>query len=121
MCEPYKEYEKDPSKVLIDNRLQMIYFNGWSAFIPRFELVYFNRFFATCHNLISILNNRYIDVEQDKLNEFNKNLDWLNNGSYSYHLPRHGSLFTKEDFDKADKNSLPIKIASYIFNLPFEF
>jgi hypothetical protein len=38
MCEPYKEYEKNPSKVLIDNRLQMIYFNGWSAFIPRFDL-----------------------------------------------------------------------------------
>ena len=36
MCEPYKEYEKNPSKVLIDNRLQMIYFNGWSAFIPRY-------------------------------------------------------------------------------------
>lgn len=35
MCEPYKLYEKDPGKVLIDNRLQMIYFNGWSAFIPR--------------------------------------------------------------------------------------
>ena len=42
MCEPYKEYEKDPSKVLIDNRLQMIYFNGWSAFIPRFEKFIFN-------------------------------------------------------------------------------
>jgi hypothetical protein len=54
MCEPYKEYEKDPSKVLIDNRLQMIYFNGWSAFIPRFELVYLNRFSATCFNLILI-------------------------------------------------------------------
>jgi hypothetical protein len=35
MCEPYKVYEKNPSKVLIDNRLQMIYFNGWSVFIPR--------------------------------------------------------------------------------------
>ena len=35
MCEPYKLYEKQPDKVYIDNRLQMIYFNGWSAFIPR--------------------------------------------------------------------------------------
>ena len=35
MCEPYKQYEKEPRNVLIDNRLQMIYFNGWSAFIPK--------------------------------------------------------------------------------------
>ncbi len=35
MCEPYKLYEKQPDKVYIDNRLQMIYFNGWSSFIPR--------------------------------------------------------------------------------------
>ena len=41
MCEPYKLFEKDPSKVMIDNRLQMIYFNGWSAFIPRFLKEYF--------------------------------------------------------------------------------
>ena len=60
-------------------------------------------------------------MDQDKLAEFNQKLDWLNDGTYAYHLPRHGPLFTKEDFDKADKNSLPIKIASHIFNLPFEF
>ncbi len=35
MCEPYKIYEKEPLNVFIENRLQMIYFNGWSAFIPR--------------------------------------------------------------------------------------
>ena len=35
MCEPYKEYEKEPQGVLIENRLQMIYFNGWSSFIPK--------------------------------------------------------------------------------------
>jgi hypothetical protein len=35
MCEPYKIYEKEPSKLFVENRLQMIYFNGWSAFIPR--------------------------------------------------------------------------------------
>ena len=35
MCEPYKIYEKHPEKVLIENRLQMIFFNGWSLFIPR--------------------------------------------------------------------------------------
>ena len=40
MCEPYKLYEIDPTKVLIENRLQMIYFNGWSTFIPRFKLVF---------------------------------------------------------------------------------
>lgn len=36
MCEPYKIYEKEPHNVYIDNRLQMIYFNGWSVFIPRY-------------------------------------------------------------------------------------
>jgi hypothetical protein len=36
MCEPYKLYEKQPQKVYIDNKLQMIYFNGWSSFIPRY-------------------------------------------------------------------------------------
>ena len=35
MCEPYKLYEKYPKKVYIENKLQMIYFNGWSVFIPR--------------------------------------------------------------------------------------
>lgn len=41
MCEPYKLYEKEPHKVFIDNRLQMIYFNGWSAFVPRYTIFYF--------------------------------------------------------------------------------
>ncbi|RNA40428.1 hypothetical protein BpHYR1_013646 [Brachionus plicatilis] len=93
MCEPYKLYEKYPHKVFIDNRLQMIFFNGWSAFIPR-----------------------YIDVEQEKLKEFNENLDWLNDGTHGYHLPRHGDLNTEMDFKKANR-SLPIRIAEYIFNL----
>lgn len=35
MCEPYKLYEEQPHGVYIDNRLQMIYFNGWNSFIPR--------------------------------------------------------------------------------------
>ena len=60
-------------------------------------------------------------MDQDKLGEFNQKLDWLNNGTYGYHLPRHGSLFNKEDYEKADKNALPIKIATHILNLPFEF
>lgn len=37
MCEPYKLFEKEPQKVFIDNRLQMIFFNGWSSFIPRYS------------------------------------------------------------------------------------
>ncbi|CAF0723699.1 unnamed protein product [Brachionus calyciflorus] len=94
MCEPYKLYEKLPRKVFIDNRLQMIFFNGWSSFIPR-----------------------YIDIEQEKLKDFTDNLDWLNDGAHGYHLPRHGSLYTREDFDKSDKNALPIRIATYILNL----
>lgn len=65
MCEPYKIYEKYPRKVFIENRLQMIYFNGWSAFIPR-----------------------YLEYAHEKLSEFNEKLDWLNNGTYGYHLPR---------------------------------
>lgn len=93
MCEPYKLYEKFPNKVFIENRLQMIFFNGWSTFIPR-----------------------YIDIEQDKLKEFNENLDWLNDGTHGYHLPRHGDLYTEMDFKKANK-SLPIRIADYILNL----
>ncbi len=36
MCQPYKLYEKQPHKLLVENRLQMIYFNGWSSFIPRY-------------------------------------------------------------------------------------
>lgn len=63
-------------------------------------------------------NCRYVDVDQDKLAEFNQKLDWLNNGTYAYHLPRHGSLFTKSDYEKANKSLLPIKIATYILNLP---
>lgn len=94
MCEPYKLYEKEPHKVLIDNRLQMIYFNGWSAFIPR-----------------------YIDIDQGELKSFNEHLDWLNNGSYGYHMPRHGALYTRDDYEKANKSSLPIKIATYILNM----
>jgi len=95
MCEPYKLYEKRPQRVLIENHLQMIYFNGWSAFIPM-----------------------YTNVEQENLIEFNSHLDWLNNGSFAYHLPKHGSLFSQKDFFKANKSDLPIQIASYIFNLP---
>jgi hypothetical protein len=64
--------------------------------------------------------NRYIEIEQEKLVEFNNQLDWLKNGTYGYHMPRHGNLFTKFDFDRANKTtSLPMKIADYIFNLPF--
>ncbi len=36
MCQPYKLYEKQPQLLLVENRLQMIYFNGWSSFIPRY-------------------------------------------------------------------------------------
>jgi hypothetical protein len=43
MCEPYKLYEKEPEKVFIDNRLQMIFFNGWSVFIPRYNRDYILR------------------------------------------------------------------------------
>jgi hypothetical protein len=98
MCEPYKIYETNPNIVFIDNRLQMIYFNGWASFIPK-----------------------YIDIEQENLRSFNDNLDWLNNGSYAYHLPRHGDLFSKSDYDNANKSSLPIRIAHYIYNLNFDF
>jgi hypothetical protein len=96
MCEPYKLYEKYPHKVFIENRLQMIYFNGWSAFIPR-----------------------YMEYLHEKLDDFNEKLDWLNNGSYAYHLPRHSNLFSYTDYVKANKSALPIKIASYIYNMPF--
>lgn len=96
MCEPYKLYEKEPHKVFIENRLQMIYFNGWSAFVPR-----------------------YIDMPQEDLLKFNRNLDFINDGTYGYHLPRHGSLFSRDDYDKSDKTHLPIKIATYILDLPF--
>ena len=93
MCEPYKIYERTPNRVLIYNRLQMIYFNGWSIFIPRF-------------------------IDQNMLYEFNEKMDWLNNGSYAYHLPRFASLHSQEEFNKANKSDLPIKIAKYIFDLP---
>lgn len=96
MCEPYKIYEKEPKKVFIENRLQMIYFNGWSAFIPR-----------------------YVDYTHEKLVDFNNKLDWLNDGTYSYHLPRHSELFSLNEYEKANKTSVQIKIASYIYNLPF--
>jgi hypothetical protein len=95
MCEPYKLYEKSPQRVLIENHLQMIYFNGWSVFIPM-----------------------YTNVDQEKLFEFNNRLDWLNDGSFAYHLPKHSSLFSHKDFSNANKSDLPIQIASYIFNLP---
>ena len=94
MCEPYKLYEKEPSRVYIDNRLQMIYFNGWSAFIPR-----------------------YVDVTQENLKEFNDKLDWINDGTFGYHLPRHGDLYSRLDYNKSDKARLPIRIATYILNL----
>lgn len=55
----------------------------------------------------------------ENLLEFNQKLDFVGNGTYGYHLPRHGSLFTRNDFDKANKTQLPMKIASYILNLPF--
>lgn len=61
---------------------------------------------------------RYIDVDQDGLKSFNDHLDWLNNGSFAYHLPRHGALYTREDYEKANKSMLPIKIATHILNLP---
>lgn len=96
MCEPYKLYEKEPKKVYIENRLQLIYFNGWSSFIPR-----------------------YIEYTHEKLVDFNLNLDWLNDGAYGYHLPRHSDLFSLDDFKKANKSTLPIKIASYVYNLSF--
>lgn len=63
---------------------------------------------------LSIL--RYTDVPREQLEVFNSQLDWLNNGTYAYHLPRHGSLFTRADFEKADKTQLPIKIATHILN-----
>lgn len=94
MCEPYKVYEKDPRRVLIDNRLQMIFFNGWSTFIPK-----------------------YLDLDQSQLIEFNRNLDWLNNGSHGYHLPRYSQLFSMRDYESADKSLLPIKIADFILGL----
>jgi hypothetical protein len=94
MCEPYKVYEKEPGRVYIDNRLQMIYFNGWSAFIPR-----------------------YTAVNQEDLQDFNNKLDWKNDGTYGYHLPRHGDLYSKDNYNKSDKSTLPIKIATYILNL----
>jgi hypothetical protein len=43
MCEPYKIYEKYPQRVFIENRLQMIFFNGWNVFIPRLVLVLKNK------------------------------------------------------------------------------
>ena len=95
MCEPYKIYEKTPNRVLINNRLQMIYFNGWSMFIPRF-------------------------VHSSKVYEYNENIDWLNNGSYAYHLPRFSSLHTQGEYNKANKSDVPIQIAKYILDLPFD-
>ncbi len=62
-----------------------------------------------------------MDVDQNDLRDFNERLDWLNNGTCGYHLPRHGALFTREDFDSANESLLPIKIASYILNLPDDF
>ncbi len=59
-------------------------------------------------------------MDQEKLVDFNQNLDWLNNGTHGYHLPRHSSLFSRAEFDKADQSVLPIKIASYILNLPLD-
>ena len=97
MCEPYKIYEKNPQKVLIENRLQMIYFNGWSNFIPR-----------------------YLNLDQEKLTEFNENLDFINDGTYGYHLPRNSELFSRSDFEKAQKTHLPIKIAAFILGIPFD-
>jgi hypothetical protein len=94
MCEPYKVYEKNPRRVYIDNRLQMIYFNGWSAFIPR-----------------------YTTVSQEELKEFNNKLDWKNDGAYGYHLPRHGDLYSTKNYNNSNKDTLPIKIATYILNL----
>lgn len=93
MCEPYKIYEKYPHKVFIDNRIQMIFFNGWSAFIPK-----------------------YVDIEQNKLKDFNEKLDWLNDGTHGYHLPRHNDLYSEKDFKNAN-TSLPIRIAQYILEL----
>lgn len=95
MCEPYKIYEKTPQRVHINNRLQMIFFNGWNIFIPR-----------------------YVDI--NSVREYNENMDWLNNGTFGYHLPRHGPLFTKEEYDRSNKNDLSIRIATYILNQPYE-
>ena len=95
MCEPYRIYEKNPQRVLINNRLQMIFFNGWSMFIPRF-------------------------VEFSKVHEFNLNMDWLNNGSYAYHLPRYAPLFTENDYKNANISDIPIQIAKYILDLPLD-
>ncbi len=94
MCEPYKLYEKSPHRVYIENRLQMIYFNGWSMFIPRFR-------------------------HDGTIEEFNKNMNWLNNGTYGYHLPRHAALFSLEQYEKSDKARVPIQIATFIYDLPF--
>lgn len=94
MCEPYKEYEKNPYRVYIDNRLQMIFFNGWSAFIPR-----------------------YVEIEQEKLREYGERLDFVNDGTHGYHLPRNTDLHSITDFERANKTSLPIQIANYILNL----
>ena len=58
-----------------------------------------------------------MEFDQEKLAEFSKNLDWLNNGTHGYHLPRHALLYSKTDYLQADQSQLPIKIAKYIFEL----
>jgi hypothetical protein len=73
--------------------------------------------FVITFKMINFIFSRYLDVDQESLKAFNQNLDWLQNGTHGYHLPRHGDLYTKSDFNKSNKNSLPIKIASYILDM----
>jgi hypothetical protein len=59
---------------------------------------------------------RYIEVAKEELEVFMDQLDWLNDGAFAYHLPRYSDLFSRDDFEKADKRELPIRIATHILN-----
>ena len=122
MCEPYKLYEKHPHRLLVHNRLQMIYFNGWSSFIPKYSfnttpIRVYGLFYLCILFSLLLVCLRYVEIDQNKLADFNANLDWLHNGTHGYHLPRHSSLFTRQDYERADQNTLPIKIAKHILEM----
>ena len=73
MYEPYKLSEIDPTKLLIENRLQMIFFNGWSTLTLRLKL-----FFVVFLNSEVYNFNNYNKGESILNIVANKNVSLLN-------------------------------------------